>query len=101
FYAARETGFGFGGARACEGFSPSYERLRFEVDALEVGGGDLERIEEQSRALQLDAIFEQGAADFHHRDLDGIRVLERRQRAGRTLALATVSHEHRGYVCDP
>ena len=54
----RRAFLGFGGAGVCEGFSPGYERLRFEVDALEIGGGDLQRVEEQSRALELNAIFE-------------------------------------------
>src|SRR5581483_5287212 len=51
-------------------------------EALEVDGGGLEHVEEQPGFFVGDAVVENGVADFHQGQLNGMGVFERRQLQG-------------------
>ena len=52
---------------------------RFGVHALEIGRCDLERVEGEGGILAIDATLEEKRRDLTQGDLDGVRVLEKRE----------------------
>jgi hypothetical protein len=46
------------------------------ADLFDVGGGDLESVEEQAGLLGVDLVVHDGPHDLHQGELDGVAVLE-------------------------
>jgi hypothetical protein len=61
------------------GVEDNVVRHGLEGDALEVGGGDLEGVEEESGALVIDGVADYGVGDLHKGALDAVGVLEGRK----------------------
>jgi hypothetical protein len=50
--------------------------LGLEVDVLEVGGGDLQAVEEQAGGFFIDLTLDQHLHDLHDGELDGVGVFK-------------------------